>query len=120
MSTTRLSFGAVLGSVQSAATTVTATLDAATGAVGMLTAYVSKASDEQRIRHLADKEDFVENLILERAEQRALSAIKAEKFMAKSPDHHKHFASAYAEFEALLRSPEDLEKRKAAQSSTQP
>lgn len=117
MSTTRLSFGAVLGSVQSAATTVTATLDAATGAVGMLTAFVSKASDEQRIRHIADKEDFVENLILERAEQRALSAIKAEKFMAKSADHHKHFSDAYAEFQQLLRSPEELERRNAKSSA---
>lgn len=109
MSTTRMSFGAVLGSVQSAATTITSTLDAATGAVGMLTAFVAKASDEQRIRHLIDKEDFIENLIIERTEMNALAALKLEKFVAKSPAHAKHAEKAYAKYSALLRSPEEIE-----------
>ena len=113
MSTTRMSFGAVLGSVQSAATTITSTLDAATGAVGMLTAFVSKASDEQRIRHVADKEDFIENLIMERAEMRSVANLKAEKFLSKSADHAKHYTAAYRSFESLLRTPEELEAKKA-------
>lgn len=113
---TRLTFGAVLGSVQSAATTVTTTLDAATGAVGMLNAFVVKAADEQRVRHVADKEDFVENLIQERAEQRAVSALKAEKFMSKSADHARHYESAYKAFESLLRTPEELEKMAATKN----
>jgi hypothetical protein len=120
MSTTRMSFGAVLGSVQSAATTITSTLDAATGAVGMLTAFVSKASDEQRVRHIADKEDFVENLIIERAEMRSVAALKAEKFMGKSPEHQRHFKAAYESFEALLRTPEELEAKRAAVSPSNP
>ena len=107
---TRLTFGAVLGSVQSAATTVTTTLDAATGAVGMLSAFVNKAADEQRIRHVADKEDFVESLIMERAEQRANACLKAEKFIGKSAEHAKHYGAAYKRFESLLRTPEELEK----------
>ena len=114
MSTTRMSFGAVLGSVQSAATTITSTLDAATGAVGMLTAFVGKASDEQRIRHIADKEDFIENLIMERAEMRSVANLKAEKFVSKSADHAKHFKAAYDRFESLLRTPEELEKMQSA------
>ena len=120
MSTTRMSFGAVLGSVQSAATTITSTLDAATGAVGMLTAFVSKASDEQRKRHIIDAEDFVESLVLERAEMRTAANIKAEKFMAKSADHAKHFKTAYDRYSSLLRTPEELEKLNAAAASTQP
>lgn len=110
---TRLTFGAVLGSVQSAATTVTTTLDAATGAVGMLNAFVVKAADEQRIRHVADKEDFIENLIMERSEQRATAYLKAEKFIDKSAAHAKHYESAYKAFESLLRTPEELEKMAA-------
>lgn len=117
---TRLTFGAVLGSVQSAATTVTTTLDAATGAVGMLSAFVTKAADEQRIRHIADKEDFIENLILERAEHRAVAMIKANKFASKSAEHKQHFNDAYAQFEQLLRTPEELEKRNPTSSTTQP
>lgn len=118
MSTTRMSFGAVLGSIQSAATTVTSTLDAATGAVGMLTAFVSKASDEQRIRHVIDKEDFIENLIIERTEMNAVAALKLEKFISKSPDHAKHAKRAYEKYSALLRTPEELESLKTAAEST--
>lgn len=114
MSTTRMSFGAVLGSIQSAATTVTSTLDAATGAVGMLTAFVGKAADEQRIRHVVDKEDFIENLIHERTEINAVAALKLEKFISKSPDHAKHAKRAYDKYTALLRTPEEIEAMAAA------
>lgn len=109
MSTTRMSFGAVLGSIQSAATTVTTTLDAATGGVGMLSAFVTKAADEQRIRHTIDKEDFIENLIIERTEMNAVAKLKLEKFIAKSPEHAKHAKAAYEKYSKLLRSPEELE-----------
>ena len=120
MSTTRLSFGAVLGTVQSAATTVTTTLDAVTGAVGMANAFVIKAADEQRIRHIADKEDFIENLIMERAEARSTACLKAEKFIGKSADHARHYQSAYSAFEQLLRTPEELEKLNATRTPAQP
>lgn len=120
MSTTRMSIGALLGTVQSAATTVTSTLDAATGAVGMLNAYVTKAADEQRIRHIIDKEDFIENLIIERTEMAATAALKLEKFISKSPDHAKHAKSAYEKYSKLVRSPEELAELNIASSSTQP
>lgn len=109
MSTTRMSFGAVLGSIQSAATTVTTTLDATTGAVGMLSAFVTKAADEQRIRHTIDKEDFIENLIIERTEMNAVAKLKLEKFISKSPEHAKHAKAAYEKYSKLLRTSEELE-----------
>lgn len=109
MSTTRLSFGAVLGTVQSAATTLTSTLDTVTTAVGMATSFVSQAADNQRLRQIADKEDFVENLIMEKAEQRTLSNLKVEKLISKSADHAKHYSAAYAKFTKLLRDPKELE-----------
>lgn len=103
MSTTRLSFGAVLGTVQSAATTLTTTLDTVSVAVGMATSFVSQAADNQRLRQIADKEDFVENLIMEKSEQRATAHLKAEKFISKSADHAKHYGEAYKTFTGLLR-----------------
>lgn len=119
MSTTRMSVSAVLGSIQSAATTVTTTLDAATGAVGMLNAFVVKAADEQRVRHIADKEDFIENLVMERAEQRATAYLKAEKFVSKSAAHAKHYKSAYETFSKLLRTPEELEAMQLGESTAE-
>lgn len=103
MSTTRLAFGSILATVQTTAATITSTLEAANSGVGMLSAFVTEAADNQRLRHIADREDFLENLIQERAEARALSAIKVETFCKKSAEHAQHYADAYACFTKLLR-----------------
>lgn len=115
MSTTRLSFGAVLGTVQSAATSLTATLDTVSTAVGMATSFVTQAADNQRYRQIADKEDFIENLIMEKSEQRSIANLKVEKFVQKSPDHAKHYKAAYDKFTKLLRTPEELEEATTAE-----
>ncbi len=103
MSSTRLSFGAVLGTVQATANTVTGALDAAAAGIGMLNSFVTQAADNQRIRQIADKEDFIEGLIMEKAEQRATAHLKADKFCNKSADHARHYNDAYNAFEKLLR-----------------
>lgn len=103
MASSRLTFGALLDTVQTTANTVTNTLSAANKGVGILTAFVDKASTEQRIRHVADKEVFIENLIQEKAEERAMANLKVEKFIAQSADHRKHYQSAYEKFTSLLR-----------------
>lgn len=113
MSTARLSFGAVLGSVQSAANTVTGALDAASAGIGMLNSFVTQAADNQKIRQIADKEDFIETLIMEKAEQRATAHLKADKFASKSADHARHYNAAYESFTKLLRNPEDEAKPSA-------
>ena len=119
MSTTRLSFGAVLGSVQSAANTVTGALDAASAAIGMANAFVTQAADNQRIRQVADKEDFMENLIREKAQQRTESDVKVDTFKRKSTGHAQAYDSAYARFSQLLRTAEDIEAIRSTQT-TQP
>lgn len=107
MASSRLTLGAILQTVSTTANTVTATLDAANKGVGILTAFVDKASTEQRIRHIADKEVFIENLVQEKAEERAVANIKIKKFIDQSPDHHKHYSAAYEKFTELLRGPVD-------------
>ena len=103
MSTTRLSFGAVLGTVQAAANTMTGALDAAAAGVGMLNSYVVQAAENQRLRQVADKEDFIENLVMEKAQLRAESYIKAENFCAKSKLHNDHYNASYETYSKLLR-----------------
>lgn len=103
MSSTRLSFGAILSTVQATANTVTSTLDAANKGVGILAAFVDKASSEQQLRHIADKEVFIESLIQEKSEERAMANLKVEKFVAQSANHAKHYESAYNKFTSLLR-----------------
>lgn len=110
MSTTRLSFSAVLGTVQATANTVTGALDAAAAGVGMLNSFVTQAADNQRLRQIADKEDFIEDLIREKGQQRTESDVKIAKFTSKSPDHLTAYKSHYSRFEKLLRTAEDLEE----------
>lgn len=108
MSTTRLSFGAVLGTIQATANTLTGALDAAAAGVGMLNGFVTQAADNQRIRQIADKEDFVENLIMEKAQQATEAVIKAHKFCTKSKEHAEAYNDKYARFTSLLRTPEEI------------
>lgn len=116
MASSRLTFGAILNTVTTTANTVTTTLDAANKSVGILTAFVDKAATEQRVRHVADQETFLETLIKEKAEERALSDLRAEKFMAQSSAHKQHYQDAYQRFETLLRGKKD---GVTAESSTQ-
>jgi hypothetical protein len=101
-----MTFSALLNTVSSTANTVTATLDTVSTAVGMATSFVGQAAENQRIRQIADKETFIENLIMEKSEERASLAIKADKFCLKSERHAAHYNEAYQRFTSLLR-PED-------------
>ena len=109
MSTTRLSMAAVLGSVHSAANTVTGALEAASAGIGMLNSFVTQAADNQRLRQIADKEDFIENLVSEKAQQRTEALVKVDKFKSKSSGHAQAYDDAYQRFTQLLRDPADLE-----------
>ena len=103
MSTSRLTFGAILSTVQTTANTVTNVLDAANAGVGMLNAYVTQAADNQRIRQIADKETFIEDLIREKAMQQATQTIKINKFTSQSAEQSKAYEDAYETYQSLLR-----------------
>lgn len=103
MSTTRLTFGAVLDTVNTTATVISSTLNAIGGASNILGSFVTKAAAEQVIRHKADNESFVERLINEKAQERALANIAVTQFCAKSTEHAAHYEAAYDTFTTLLR-----------------
>lgn len=71
VATTRLTIGSVLGTINTAANTVSSTLDAAGSAIGMLNATVNKAAKEQRIRHAVDVNEFKSRLVVEVSMERA-------------------------------------------------
>lgn len=103
MSTSRLTFGAILSTVQTTANTVTNVLDAGNAAVGMLNAYVTQAADNQRIRQIADKETFIEDLIREKAMQQATQTLKINKFTKQSEEQSVAYEAAYSTYQNLLR-----------------
>ena len=101
-STTRLTFGALLGTVNTAATTLTSTLDAAGSAVGMLNAFVDKAAKEQRIRHKVDTNEFKNRLVNETAMARAQREKQVIAF-CKDPESKELYAKAHDELMELLK-----------------
>lgn len=105
MSSARMSFGAILNTVQASANTVTTTVDAANKSVGMLTAFIDKAAAEQKTRHLLDGEEFIDRLLVEKAESTAAVKLRANKFASQSDKHAEYFNEAYARYEALIRKP---------------
>ena len=102
MSTTRLTFGAVLDTVNTTATVISSTLNAVGGASNMLGSFVTKAASEQRERHIADALTFRQRLMDEKAQERTLALIKTSEFCAKSKQHAEFYETAYNEFHALL------------------
>ncbi len=103
MATTKLTFSAVLGSVQATAATLTNTVEAANQSVGILTAFIRKSAKEQQLQHLVDEEVFTENLIRSSAEEETLSEIKIQQFCKQSKEHSEGFTKSYDKFTQLLR-----------------
>ena len=103
MSTARLTLGSVLSTVNTTATTVTSTLDAASKAVGMLNAYVENAASHQKARIAIDNEDFIESLVREKAQERTESTLRVQKYIGQSPEHAKAYQEAYETYSKLLR-----------------
>ena len=103
MSTARLTLGSILSTVNTTATTVTSTLDAAGKAVGMLNAYVENAAAHQKARIAVDNEDFIESLIREKSQERTESTLRVQKYISQSPEHAKAYQEAYETYSKLLR-----------------
>ena len=103
MATARLTLGSILSTVNTTATTVTSTLDAAGKAVGMLNAYVENAASHQKARIAVDNEDFIENLIREKSQERTESTLRVQKYIGQSTEHAKAYQEAYETYSKLLR-----------------
>ena len=103
MSTARLTLGSVLSTVNTTATTVTSTLDAAGKAVGMVNAYIDNAASHQKARIAVDNEDFIESLIREKSQERTESTLRVQKYINQSQEHAKAYQEAYETYSKLLR-----------------
>lgn len=103
MSTSRITFGAVLSTIQSTANAATSLVDTANAGIGMLSSFVAEAADNQRVRQIADREDFLESLIREKSMERSASTLKIAKFMAQSEEHAEAYTAAYNRYSELLR-----------------
>lgn len=101
-STTRLTFGAILGTVNTTATTISASIGTVGDAVGMLNSYVEKAAREQKIRHKADTNEFKNRLINELSMQRAVQERQVIEF-CNDKQNEALFKKAHDELQELLK-----------------
>ncbi|QDH84044.1 hypothetical protein KMC60_gp01 [Achromobacter phage vB_AxyP_19-32_Axy11] len=101
VATTRVTFGAVLGTINEAATTVSSTFGTATKAVGMLNTFVSAAADKQALRTKVDLHEFKTRLIEEKSMEEARRKVAIEDF-CKDEVNAKHFKSAYDRLSQLV------------------
>ncbi|AHC93954.1 hypothetical protein CH29_gp01 [Achromobacter phage JWAlpha] len=101
-STARMTIGSALGTINTAALTISSTLDAVGSGVGMLNAMVDKAAREQRMRHKADVSEFKHRLINEVAMARAQRERQVIEF-CKDKDNETLYSKAHDELTALLK-----------------
>lgn len=102
----RMTLGAALGTITTAANTLSSTFDAANKGIGMLNTLVSDAAENQKLRSKANRERFVTQLIEDSAMEDTLRARKIDDF-CEDADNKRHFEERYAVYESLLRSNKD-------------
>ena len=99
--TVRMTAGTLLGTVNSAATTVADTFGTATKAVGMLNRYVIKQADKQIIRDKLEMHEFTNKLIEETAMQEAIRQKQILDF-CKDEQNKELFSNAYDRLSKIL------------------
>lgn len=98
MASTKLTFGAILGTVNSAATTLTSTLSALGTGAAMLEAYASKQQQDQAYSYQQESIADHEIIDLNIASKLAGQVIEINKQKAKSPE----FTQAFDHYFAIL------------------
>lgn len=98
----RMTLGTVLGTLSTAANTVTNVLDAASASIGMANAYVNNAANQQKKRILKDSSTFDERLIEEHGQETALRQVEIMKFCGQSAQHAKFYNDAAEKMREIL------------------
>lgn len=103
MATTKVTFGSILGAVNSTANSVVSVLDVANTMIEKGQLAASTSLKKQRMEVLAEEENFLENLIRDKANEDAQSALRIQEFCKQSAEHAKLYQSAYERYNKILR-----------------
>lgn len=95
--TTKLTIGAVLGTVTDTAVTISDTVKTLGLGVGMVNSYVSNASIDQRERQVSHRATYRNNLINEASMEIARQGKEVLDFMAESTENAELFTAAQAQ-----------------------
>ena len=100
MASLKLAYTAVLGTVTGAATSVSSVFTATNNSIGMLEAFISKASSEQKRTHLEEAELFEAKLLDRHSQDVTQLKASAEAFCSQTPAHRIEYDAAYANLKA--------------------
>lgn len=99
---TRMTLGAVLGTIATTANTVTSTFDAVNKAIGMGNTAVSAAASRQKLRVSVDEHTYKTTLIREKAQEETEAKLKVLEFCAQSSDHADLYQSSFDDLMAVI------------------
>lgn len=99
---TRVTAAALLGTLTTAASTVTNTFDAVNKGVGMLNTAINDAAFRQDKRSKIDRHLYVNNLIRETSEQEALANVRSEEFLKSNAAAIPHYKATFDTLTELL------------------
>ena len=101
-STARMSLGALLGTVTTAANAVSSTIGTIGAVVGMADTYIGQQVKQQQTTMILESADFEDKLIERVAMETTVRKLELAKFTAQSPAHAQLFDASTAELKAHL------------------
>lgn len=102
MSTARMTFGTVLGTVSTTAVAVSTVIGTGVKGINMLEKFVDDAAEKQTLRSKLDMESFQVRLVEEVAMEDTERGLKLEEFMSKTPKHAELYKSNYERLQKIL------------------
>lgn len=96
VNTTKLTFGALLGTVTTAAGAVNTTLGAITDGADMLGNAIKKMKQEQLIANTGDLKLFKNSYMAQAAQRQAAELLEVQEFRGKSKAHADAFDQTYS------------------------
>ena len=92
----------LLGTIGSSASMVAKTIDSASSSIDMLDRYVQRAKSNQIARHLVEDKDFLDNLINDAGEAKAMRLHNLEKKMQGNARLQQLFTEFVNEYRSLF------------------
>ncbi len=102
VASTRMTFGTILGAIQTSAKTITSTLDAANAGVGMINKFVSDAAENQQVRSKIDNQIFKSTLLKTKAMELAEASLQADAYSLISDQHKLRYEESLRELNEAL------------------
>ena len=104
MATARMALGSVLGTVTDTATAISSIVSTITDGSGMMHDYVKDARNKQKLRIVADQDDYVTRLATERAKENVQRKVDIIEWCGNDTNKQTMFNDELTRLEKLFAS----------------